>query len=126
MKKMLLAAVVILMFSGLVGAQQLYQVSGGFVPPATPTNTAVTVSSLTVTTVAAVPYGVQRIFVNNGTGTLYMSKASSTLATVTGSGLPLFTHTTYIEDKFFGIVYFASAPGTTASNDSRYEVLRIK
>ena len=125
MKKMLLAAVVILMFSGLVGAQQLYQQTGIYLTPATPTNTAVSLSSTTTTTIAALPYGVQRIFVNISTSTIYMSKASSVAATVRSGGLPLYTKSTYIEDKYFGAMYFIGDAGVVASG-LRYETLRGK
>ena len=126
MKKAILTAGLILTFVAMVGAAGVaaagtaFIVAGDYNQAVTPTVTQATVTGTAITTVAAVSYGYQRMFVNNGTGTIYMTY-SLTTTTATITGFPIYTKTYYIEDKYFGPIYLC---GDTASNDLRYVVFK--
>ena len=125
MKSLLVALAVIGLFVGVSFAEdnQVYQPYGQMNLADTPANIDLYLSSYTVQMSTAVGRGVQRIFANNSANTIFMSKTSAT--SVAANGLPLFTKTTYIEDKYFGVVYFIGEPATTTS-DLRIEVIKSK
>jgi len=78
------------------------------------TSTAVTVSSFTVTTSADMGHsGLKRIFKIDGStsGTLYYQLGGST-TTITTVGLPLEDDYYYIEDSYFGDIYFLTDTST--------------
>jgi len=87
--------------------EQAYQEYGAYYDVNTSTSLSVTVSSSAVTTSAAVFNGVERIFKIDETPTsaLYFQRGGST-TTVTSNGMPLDNSVYYVEDRYFGAIYF--------------------
>jgi len=91
----------------------------GSIFEATPTESAVNVSSSAVTTFAACTQtGVQRFFQNTGTGNIAFKWASTT--NIPTEGFIMLPQSVYIEDRYFGTIYFESVDTT---NNLRYKVL---
>lgn len=116
MKKLLLAVMLVLGFTAVSFAvdSQVWQPYGQMNEAGTPQNYAFTVSSYTVQMSTAVDRGVQRIFVNNSTNTLYYKYTNGT--SVADTGLPLYSHEHYIEDRYFGDIYWLGEKASTTSN----------
>jgi hypothetical protein len=109
MKKLFFAV----MFLGIAGVcygapNQAYLPQGGYYETNTAVNSIVTVSSTSFSTSTAVMNGVVRIFQNTGTGNLYFSFTGTGINTSGVSYLSVGQF--YIEDKYFGDIYFLSAP----------------
>jgi hypothetical protein len=82
----------------------------------------VSVNSSSVFISSAVPYGVERIFKINGvpSGTLFFQRGGAT-STIVSAGLPLSETVYYVEDAYFGDIYFET---DTATADLRISTLR--
>lgn len=114
-----LGIVLFLKIYGHAVSNQIYTDYGSYYEVRTVSNSAVTVSSSAVTTSSAVGEGVQRVFVNIGTNPIYQTKEST--SNVTTTGFPLYQNDTYVEDRYFGDVYFQSTGG---DSEMRIEVIR--
>ena len=93
---------------------------GGDVNIAASSNSVMSVSSSTVTTDPAVYFGVQRIYANTGASTVYRSVSSTAAYSV---GIPLYKNERWIEDRWFGIIYWQAETGASAV-DVRREYIR--
>jgi len=119
MKKVLLPWLFVVIFAGIVSAasDQVYVGWGSYDDASTDTrNYALNVSSMSISTMSAVNYGVQRIICNNGTATVYEVKMVTNNTTLTTIGQPLTASEKYVEDKWFGVIYLQTIAGSAAQN----------
>jgi hypothetical protein len=114
-----LAVVVFLKMSVYAVDNQVYTNYGTYYDVNTSSNMVVTVSTSTVYTLTAVGEGVQRIIYTSGSEDVYQSKSSTN--NVTTDGILLNPGTTYIEDRYFGDMYFQS---TVGDSEIRVETIR--
>lgn len=123
MKKVFLLSLFILGFyQFLFCANEIYQNYGSYYDIQTSTSIAITVSSSTYTTIPAINNGVSRKFkiIGTTTNSLYFQLGGST-STITSNGLDLEPHTYYVENDYFGTIYFQSTGGNV---NLRYQVLK--
>lgn len=113
MKKFILMLIFILGVLSLSGAiENTFQKYGSYYDVSSSTSIAVTISSSTVTTFAGVLDGVERIFIIpvESSNVLYFQRGGST-TTITSNGLILNNNTYYVDDTYFGNIYFKSTGG---------------
>ena len=121
-----LGIVLFLRIYGHAVSNQIYTDYGTYYEVRTASNSAVTVSSSAVTTSSAVDEGVQRIFTNVGSTNIWECKDSTGVVdgdTVAERGQPLQPYAPYLEDRYFGDIYFQTTAGDS-SNELRIEIIR--
>jgi len=112
MKKILcLGCILLLTGLNLYARDNIAYVPVGSLYSAEPINSRVTVTSSTVTTIAVLDLGVQRIIQNIGVNDAYITKQSS--ATIATDGWKLLHGQTYIESLYFGEIYILAIGGDT-------------
>lgn len=70
-------------------------------------------SSSTVVFSTAVASGIQRMIVNHSDTTIYKTQESYSVAVTTTNGIPIYARQTYIEDRYFGNLYFVAENGSS-------------
>lgn len=119
MKKLILVICLLMGLGGMVFAADIINMPMiTSYSPGTTVYSSYTVTSTAVTTDTVSMNGCQRIITNNGTATVYKTNSLYTVAITTGIGVPIYPKEHYIEDKWFGSIYFAAESG---SNDVRIE-----
>jgi hypothetical protein len=124
MKKVLILMFmfVILGVSKLFCANEIYQNYGSYYDINISTSIAVVVSSTTYTLISAVNDGVSRRFkIIGDTSNLLFFRLDSNTSLITTNGLDLEPHTYYVENDYFGDIYFQATGGDV---NLRYQILR--
>ena len=123
MKKVLVLAILAGLSSILYAADELYHQYGSY-EESISSETAISISSYTYTTLPRIYLGAQRIITNNSTETtVYMRKSTSTA--IATQGTPIFKQQQYIEGVYMGNIYL-QVPAGAAPVDVRYEYLKRK
>lgn len=114
----LLLAVAFLAISSVAWAGRC-EFPTGSIFEVTPIEGEVDVSSSSVySTYVATTTGIQRFYQNCGNGSIFYKWGGST--NITTTGFELLPKGVYIEDRYFGTIYFKSS---TTTNDMRYKIL---
>lgn len=113
MKKNFLIGVFLFLGVNVLFGASGFQKSGNYINIKEYAPYAATISSYTVFTSSSVPYGVERVFKINDipSGNTFFQLGGST-TTITSLGMPLSEGVYYVEDTYFGNIYFLTDSGT--------------